>query len=389
MNVGLKCTGRGSRGAHALLTGVALLLSCSTGFANTSDFVAEYTGDILSNIAGGLQQGTRYLDNLDVMLTVSHGRTPGAGGGTLHVHALYNNGATFSEDLVGDLQVVSNIDAVEAWRIFEFWYEFGSDDWSVKAGLYDLNSEFDANETGSIFLNSSHGIGAELSPTGRNGPGIFPVSSLSLRAAYQTESFALRGAVLDAVPGDPDDAASNAIRLDSDDGYLAIAEVDIAVKASGRLWAGYWRYSSAFEQPFTQGPPLHNDGWYVGAENRFSIGPLSAAGFVRYGRADERINTVRDYTGIGIRIDGMFASRPDDQLGIAVASARAGDPYRRASSDLGIYSQRRETTWEMTYRVQLNEHLVLQPDIQFVQHPSMAAHLDNAWIIGLRVVVGN
>jgi porin len=368
---------------------MVLLLGFSASLASSVEFTGEYTGDIFSNTSGGLQQGTRYLDNLDLVLTADFGGKPGTNSGTFHVHALYNNGGTFSEDLVGDLQVVSNIDAGEAWRIFEFWYEFGSDDWSVKSGLYDLNSEFDVNETGSIFLNSSHGIGAELSQTGENGPSIFPVSSLSVRAAYQAESFALRAAVLDAVPGDPDDAASNAIRLDSNDGYLAIAEVDIPVKASGRLWAGYWRYSAKLEQPFAPGPYLHNAGWYVGGEKRFSIGSRSAAGFIRYGQANERLNALRDYTGLGVRIDGMFASRPDDQFGIAVASARAGDPYRYDASDRGIHLERRETTWELTYRMPFNEHLVLQPDIQFVQNPSMAAHLDNAWIVGLRVVICN
>ena len=366
---------------------MVLMFGFSASLADDYEFAAEYTGDILSNLAGGLQQGTRYLDNLDVILTLDHGRTRRTGAGTLHVHALYNNGATFSEDLVGDLQVVSNIDAAEAWRIFEFWYGYSGENWSLKTGLYDLNSEFDVNETGSIFLNSSHGIGAELSQTGENGPSIFPVSALSLRFAYQSELFTLRTAILDAVPGDPDDAASNEMRLDSDDGYLAIAELDVPVKASGRLWAGYWRYSSEFEQPFTIGPQLHNDGWYVGGEKHFSIGSRSAAAFVRYGQADERLNVLQDYTGLGLRINGIFASRPYDQFGIAFASARAGGPYRSDLARQATRVKQRETTWELTYRIQLNERLLLQPDIQVVQNPSMAAHLDNALVLGVRLAV--
>ena len=70
--------------------------------------------------------------------------------------------AAYSANRVGDLQGVSNTDAEEALRLFGFWHELAEADWSLRTGLYDLNSEFDVNEAGSIFLNSSHGIGAEF-----------------------------------------------------------------------------------------------------------------------------------------------------------------------------------------------------------------------------------
>ena len=126
---------------------------------------------------------------------------------------MYNNGSTFSDELVGDLQVISNIDASHAWRVFEFWYEFGEGPWSVRTGLYDLNSEFDVNETGGLFLNSSHGMGPDFSQTGENGPSIFPVSSLALRAEWEGKGFTARLAVLDGVPGHPHDPSSNEIDL--------------------------------------------------------------------------------------------------------------------------------------------------------------------------------
>jgi carbohydrate-selective porin OprB len=41
----------------------------------------------------------------------------------------------------------------------------------------------------------------------------------------------------------------------------------------------------------------------------------------------------------------------------------------------------------MTYQAQINEYLVLQPDIQYVQNPAASASLDDAWVFGLRFVV--
>lgn len=380
----LKRSKASSPNSHALIAGIAILFVFSAGFASDYEFEAVYTGDILRNVSGGIESGTRYLDNLDLKLEIDVAEAWGIGSGRLFIYGLYNNGGTFSDELVGDLQVCSNIDADEAWRIFELWYELGGDTWSVRTGLYDLNSEFDVNETGSVFLNSSHGIGAELGQTGENGPSIFPVSSFSLRGAVKFDPLTIRVAVLDAVPGNPDDSTSNEIDLNSDDGYLTIAELDVPITKSARLWAGYWRYSAEFERPFNTGSSNGNDGWYVGGEHQFRIGSRSAAWFVRYGQADEQLNKLKDYTGFGIVIDGPLVARAGDEFGIAVASARAGGPYRNSLNRVGVGAERRETTWEMTYRAQISEHLVLQPDIQYVQNPSVSKELDNALVVGLR-----
>jgi porin len=205
-----------------------------------------------------------------------------------------------------------------------------------------------------------------------------------LRGEVQIEASTVRVAVLDAVPGNPDDAASNTIDLSSTDGYLTIAELDVPITESVRLWTGYWRYSGEFERLSDAGFSTGNVGWYVGAERRFRIGSRSAAWFLRYGQAEEQLNKLKDYTGFGFVTDGLIAARPADQFGMAVASAMAGAPYRDSLKQAGVGVERRETAWELTYRAQINQHFFLQPDIQYVQNPSFSAELDNALIIGLR-----
>ena len=362
---------------HALIAGFTVLCLCSTSFADDYEFEAVYTGDVLSNVSGGIASGTRYLDNLDLNIKVDVAEAWGLGSGTLFIHGLYNNRVTLSDELVGDLQVVSNIDTDEDWRIFELWYEFGGDTWSVRTGYYDLNSEFDVHDAGSIFLNSSHGIGPEFSQTGESGPSIFPVAAVALRTALQFDSFNVRFALVDA-------AAGSEMDVNGDDGYLTVAELDVPVAESARIWAGYWSYSAEFERPFGTGSISGNAGWYIGGEHTFQIGSRSAAWFVRYGQADERLNKLKYYLGLGFVIDRPFAARPADQFGIAIASAHAGDPYRNYLEQAGVGAARRETAWEMTYRAQINEHLVLQPDIQYVQNPSVSIAFDDALVIGFR-----
>jgi carbohydrate-selective porin OprB len=48
---------------------------------------------------------------------------------------------------------------------------------SVLAGLYELNSEFYRLQSAGLFLNSSFGIGPEFSQSGLEGPSIFPSTS--------------------------------------------------------------------------------------------------------------------------------------------------------------------------------------------------------------------
>ncbi len=360
------------------IAAVSLLFLGSTSFAGGFDFSAEYTAEVLSVVSGGISTGSDYLDNLDLVLEIDAADLWSEGAGRILLHGLYNNRSNFSAVRAGDLQGVSNIDADEALRLFEFWYELADTDWSIKTGLYDLNSEFDVNGAGAIFLNSSHGIGAEFGQTGENGPSIFPVSSLAFRVAKTIGPVTARAAVLDGVPGDSGDPTSNRIKLDSEEGALAVSELDVPFANSSRLWLGYWRYSAEFEWIGGGGSSRGNDGWYVGAESGLEIGSRAVNGFIRYGRADARFNVLSSYVGLGAVMTGTFNARPEDQLGIAVASARAGgNPTRH------------ETTWELTYRLRVNDHVVIQPDIQYVRNPSLSSGWDDAWIVGCRIQLKN
>jgi porin len=376
-----------SRTASAVIASACGVLHAEESRTGGYGFDAVYTADVLVNVAGGVDRGARYLDNLDVMLEVDVAAAWGFGAGNMFVYGLYNNGTTFADELVGDLLVTSNIDAPEALRLYELWYEFGEGPWSVRSGLYDLNSEFDVNETGGVFINSAHGIGAALGQTGENGPSIFPVSSLAVRMAYETEGYIVRVAVLDGVPGDPDDPSSNKVDLSRDDGALIVGELELPVGGDGRLWTGYWRYTADFTSPFENRVFDDNDGWYLGGEHGFSIAEYDVAWFLRYGRADARLNPLDEYIGAGLVVQGPLAGRPDDRAGLAVGSGRTGKPFRNDLWQSGSEPEAHETAWEITYRARVNEQLVLQPDIQFVQNPGGSRALDDALVIGLRIEV--
>lgn len=347
--------------AHRLIV-LALLFLSQSALAFDYDLEVVYTGDVLSNVSGGVQTGTRYMDNLDVILETDVAGLWGAGSGKVFLYGLYYNGPTFSDEVVGDLQVISNIDAIEAWRLYEAWYEWRSESWSVRSGLYDLNSEFDVKGSGAIFLNSSHGIGAEFSQSGRNGPGIFPVSSLAVRVQFQSRNLTARLAVLDGFPGDPDRPTSNAIDIDIGDGALIVAEVDAPLVGDSRLWAGYWIHSTKFERPFDQLVRDGNASWYIGAERQYKLAHRNAAAYIRYGQANENFNPIKYFVGLGAVLDSPFKNRPNDQVGLGMAMAGLGAPYKNMLNMTGYRAESRETILELTYRTEINEYLALQPD---------------------------
>ena len=361
------------------------------------DLSVVYTAEVLRNARGGQGRGTRYLDNLDVTLTVNAERALGWRGATLFAYGLYNNGEPFSDELVGAAQGVSNIETgVRAARLYEALIEqrFAADRASVKVGLYDLNSEFDVIEAAALFLNPSHGIGPDFSQSGRNAPSIFPVTSLALRGDYElSENWVARAAILDAVPGDPDRPKRTTIKLRDDEGALGVVELnylDDRTKAA----IGYWRYTGRFETFFPVDPAERrgNYGLYAFVERRLTREGADEAqglaGWVRLGLADERLNPIGGYVGVGFTYTGPFAGRNEDQVGIAVGVAEFGDPFRRGSALAGDSLSRREVIIEATYRAPVSAWLTLQPDLQYVINSGGQRAAANALILGLRAEVG-
>jgi porin len=219
-----------------------------------------------------------------------------------------------------------------------------------------------------------------------NGPSIFPVTSLAARLSWSPKrEWAVRAALLDAVPGDPTDPSKTTIRLG--DGTLSVLELDVTPVSGARIATGYWRYSKPSQALGNDLDRLTDDGLYLLADITLSdILELDRKlrVFVRYGVAENRINQFESYFGAGIVYDGLLPYRPDDQLGLAWARVANGEPYRRARQAIGQPAANYETAWELTYRFALLSWLTLQPDVQYVINPGADPSFSDALVFGLR-----
>src|SRR5258706_10566666 len=130
------------------------------------------TIDFWRNTQGGVQIGDTTLNKLLVSATFD-GSSLGRPGFRAHVQVFKTNGESLSGSRTGDIQTASNIEALSVTRLMDAWVEQGfADKGLVRAGLMDLNFDFDSIEPAGLFLNSSHGIAPDLSQTGLNGPSI-------------------------------------------------------------------------------------------------------------------------------------------------------------------------------------------------------------------------
>lgn len=339
------------------------------------------TFDLWRNASGGVDTGNVVLNKLQLSATLRP-KPFGLDGLRLHAQIFVTNGPSLSEK-VGDVQTVSNIEAPTMARLFEAWAEqaFGKEDaggGEIRAGLIDLNSEFDSIDPASLLINSSQGIGPDLSKSGRNGPSIFPVSSLGMTGQWTPSgALALHAGVFDGLPGDPAHPRRFvAAHLGGGAGALLIAQADVKPARDLQISFGAWRYTADLRVIGGGGAKQADSGLYG-----FVEGPLPHvshwSGWVRVGASQGAVQTVSAYAGAGVI---GKSGRKDDTIGFAIAHAIIGDPSRR----LGLPSA--ETTFEATYQTSVADHLAIQPDLQYVIHPAGRPGLPNAFVMGLRLV---
>jgi porin len=384
-----------SVGVPALVAALGLPIVADGSETRSADapplvFEAAYTADAWRNVSGGSRRGDAYLDNIDVIAMLDAERAFGWTGTTILVSGLHNNRATLSDRIVGDIQTVSNIDTYGATRLYEAWVERAFDGGAMKVGLMDLNSELDVNETGALFVNSSHGIGPDFSQVGENGPAIFPITGFGLLTRIDFgERTQLRIAAFEATVGDAHRPRRTTLDLESDEGALLVAEFTFRPSETSRSMLGLWRHNGRTADLADPEAQRRDEsvGLYALAEGKLlSAGEHALHGFVRLGLADANIHQIARYQGAGLVWSGplLAGSEREEQLGLAVAVITNGDTFLRAQAALGSSLERRETAIELTYRLQATPWLALQPDVHYIVNPGTDAAMDNAWVVGLR-----
>mgnify|MGYP000636893373 CR=1 FL=1 len=363
-----------------------------------------YKGELWS-VNKDSNKKNHYLDNFDLLLDVDLSKILKIDGANLKFHILGNNGSDPSSGS-GVRQGLSNIAAPNAWKLFQLYYEQNlfSDKLSLLIGLFDLNAHYDVKEVQSMFLNPSHGIGADFAQSGKNGPSIFPTSSfgIKLNLNFLPDNY-LSISILDGVPGDPDNPYKTVIRFDKEDGYLVCAELgynsskqeqtnDIPKFMNinnnySRLGLGTWYYTPRLTllENFT------NWGYYLFLEQKIFSETDSEQGIYisgRFGIADDEVNQFDSFINGSISYKGLFPTRDNDKLGFAFAWGHNSNLFRRNQNLEGYEVEKFEKAYELTYQLNF-DNIIFQPGIQFIVSPSNpeSYNYDNVFAFYTRLII--
>ena len=224
----------------------------------------------------------------------------------------------------------------------------------------------------------------------------------------------IRTAVLDGVPVDRPNGSRGV--FEPGDGALIVGEIAFVDRpeqrtrpTSGRfrigrqanlgeydekVAVGGWYYTATFDDlSATQrdGQPVRHhgsSGFYVLADKLLHQDPVNPArrltGFVQAGIGDYRVDRFGTYLGTGVTAVGAFEGRATDELGLGLAYARNGSHYMTAQRAQGLPVTNAETAIELTYLIQVNSWLAIQPDLQYVITPNTTTAIPNAWAFQVR-----
>ncbi|NBC64922.1 MAG: hypothetical protein GVY07_04555 [Bacteroidetes bacterium] len=179
---------------------------------NENGFTLELNliGDVMSNVSGGLNQKSVFIQNIDLKFVIDNEKLIGLPGSNMLFSVLQNNGNSISQ-YAGDLQGVSNIEAEQTIRLFEVWIQqrLFNNQLSILGGLYDVNSEFDVMGSASLFMQSSQGLGGNFAGSGLIGPPTFPAAGLGGRIKFVPDRrIYIQAGLMDGAPASLNSAKS-------------------------------------------------------------------------------------------------------------------------------------------------------------------------------------
>jgi len=271
----------------------------------------------------------------------------------------------------GDIQAYSNIDENKLSKLYEIWMQKEFDDLGlrIKVGQVDANSEFAFVEHGSEFLNSSMGVSPSISelPT-------YPLPTVSFNAFLQTSpSTTWSLGVYSDESNEFDDVFSIG------QWNKRINQINVALGA----WHKTGGVSQILSEPLQDVDSLGSaHGYYAtfgGSVNLSLFDSQNAGWFTQLAYTPARYSAITSHLGAGIQWYGVHGEQ-NNVFGM-------GFTYAEVNKDAVVLAPSAELALEVFYRFQLNAHIALKPDIQYIINPGTNANINNALVLSLRTEV--
>jgi porin len=384
-----------------------------------------YTNDVLADVDGGSKRGLIDQGKLEGALTIDFTKSGWQGLSLFANGFQIHNTGRIRRDYVGGINTIAAIEAVPTIRLSELWLEQKMLDGkaSLRIGQLAADVEFFFSGLSTMFLQSDWAtIAATNLPSG--GPA-YPLATPGVRFKYEPiAGTTLLFAVFNgdpAGPGEGDEQLRNLFGLNFrvQDPALVIGEAQFRRNTGKKdtglastLKVGAWGHFGKFDDqrvandgtlladPAGSGDPVRrkgNGGLYAVAEQQLyrPRGGDAESGVSVYGRisaSPSDRNLIDFYVDGGVIFAGLVPHRPDDKFGVGVVYSRFSDSIQAFDRDVARFSGQPgtlrdfELNVELNYQYQVVPGWLVQPNLQFIAHPSGDASRD-AIVVGARSFV--
>jgi porin len=316
------------------------------------------------------------------------------------------HGDGLSRDFIGNLMLVSGVEALPATRLYELWIEQSlmQGKLLVRVGQQPSDVEFIDSKYDDLFVNSALGwpgiTGVDLPGGGPSPPLAVPGVRIK---AMPTDNITAYLAIFDGYaappdsPLDPQLANPNGVLFRVNDPPWIIGQLKYGFDAGqghpATITGGAWKHLGTFNDlsvstngnplasPLSSGVPAQlrgNQGIFAVYEQLLTKAVEGSDGgvgfFLRTSVSPGDRNLISFYLDGGVEFIGI-GDRTNDKFGIAMTYARISNGARQADIDTQIYTgipipiRDYEAVFEMTYGAQITPNWNLQPIFEYVFHP--------------------
>ncbi|OEK05043.1 carbohydrate porin [Roseivirga misakiensis] len=302
----------------------------------------HFLGWLLNSSELRLSQNHRF----QVDLSLTHGQEPSA-------------------DIVGDLQTFSNLEAGFSYGFYEAYYQFEHDDFWIKIGQQDINTDFLVSESGALFTHSSFGIDP-VATINMPAP-TYPATALAITSHLQlNENLGLLLGVFDGQFANPkNDFIGINWSIDKNDGLIYIIEPELSLfKGKMKQKIGYYHHSGLFTDLSGSGLRRGLSAFYLVTDlNILKREEKEINLFLQFDRSTKAVSDLKHYFGFGLKFNNLIQSRELNELGIGIGHAALNTRFSSVSTEYDIQN---ETFLELNYKHQLKKWLSIQPYFQWI-----------------------
>jgi porin len=378
-------------------------------------FALLFITDPFGNVAGGRRRGASDYSLAAFGILLATDKLLGWPGGHFHIGFAENFGTQLSESYIGNgfpVQLADVADRHPRLTYLSYTQSLWEDRLSIRLGRLTLNSVAGEEFLGSQYFKAFTSVGVDLVPLGLflNAPGAFGYPDTTWGARIKFAPVKRFYTMIGAYDGDPALKQGDRHGLDfsmhgplffiGEAGYRRQSGANSTSASSDLKFGGYYNGGSYVTfGSGTNGARLETEhgryGLYaVGDQVLLRFGDPSQdrrlGAFGAFTAApDQRVNKVPYFFDAGLVMYGPSRARLKDFIGFAAVYGSYSRDLRHAEEIQATFPgvQYFETTLELNYGWTIRPGLLLQPDAQYIVHPSGTKTLPNALALGINIVL--